>query len=104
MISDKLFKLVIDDTEYVTKVTKKFVTRKVRKSDTNQGIFSFIPGTIRDVFVKPGSVVKAGDKLLVLEAMKMKNQIIAPQSGVVKDVKVKVNQTVAKNEVMITFE
>jgi len=40
-----------------------------------------IPGTIIDVFVKVGDVVKAGDKLIILEAMKMENVINSDQSG-----------------------
>ena len=40
-----------------------------------------MPGNILDVKVKPGASVKAGDALVVLEAMKMENEIVAPQDG-----------------------
>ena len=47
-----------------------------------------MPGNILDVRVKPGDSVKAGDTLLILEAMKMENEISAPQDGTVASVNV----------------
>ena len=47
-----------------------------------------MPGNILDVKVKPGASVKAGDALVVLEAMKMENEIVAPQDGTVATVDV----------------
>ena len=48
-----------------------------------------MPGNILDVRVKPGDSVKAGDTLLILEAMKMENEISAPQDGTVASVDVR---------------
>ena len=45
-----------------------------------------MPATVRKVAVEPGSVVKKGDTLLVLEAMKMELPVRAPADGVVKKV------------------
>jgi biotin carboxyl carrier protein len=42
-----------------------------------------MPGTVLDVKVAPGQAVNTGDTLLILEAMKMENEIIAPQAGTV---------------------
>ena len=47
-----------------------------------------LPGTVLDVFVKPGDAVKVGQRLLLLEAMKMENNIDADRDGVIKEVKV----------------
>ena len=47
-----------------------------------------MPGTILSVAIKPGASVKSGETLMVLEAMKMENEILAPQDGVVKSVAV----------------
>ena len=47
-----------------------------------------MPGTILDVKVAPGAAVKAGDVLVILEAMKMENEIVAPQDGTVAAVNV----------------
>lgn len=45
-----------------------------------------MPGTILDVKVSDGQQVKAGDILMILEAMKMENEIMAPKDGVVTSV------------------
>ena len=45
-----------------------------------------MPGTILDVKVAAGAAVKAGDVLCILEAMKMENEIVAPQDGTVAGV------------------
>lgn len=48
-----------------------------------------MPGKILKVFVQPGAQVKNGQNIMVLEAMKMENEILAPSDGVVREVKVK---------------
>ena len=45
-----------------------------------------LPGTVINVLVKPGESVKAGQLLLILEAMKMENEILAPEDGVVSSI------------------
>lgn len=62
-----------------------------------------MPGLIIDLRVKVGDQVKAGDPLLVLEAMKMENIIKAPGEGIVKQVKIKKGDTVEKNQLLIEF-
>ena len=53
-----------------------------------QAINAPMPGTILAVNVKPGQAVKRGDVLVVLEAMKMENEIMSPRDGVVAGVHV----------------
>lgn len=60
-----------------------------------------IPGLISRLLVAPGAVVEVGQPLLVLEAMKMENEIRAPRSGTVQTVKVQPGQSVALSELMI---
>jgi len=62
-----------------------------------------MPGLIIDLKVKVGDQVKAGDQLLILEAMKMENILKSTGEGVVKTVKVKKGDTVEKNQVLIEF-
>lgn len=62
-----------------------------------------MPGLILDLKVKPGDEVKKGDVILILEAMKMENILKSPGDGVVKAVKVSLNQSVEKNQVLIQF-
>jgi biotin carboxyl carrier protein len=62
-----------------------------------------MPGLIINMKVQVGDAVKAGDPLLILEAMKMENLLKSPGDGVVKSVKVKKGDTVEKNQILIEF-
>ena len=53
-----------------------------------------MPGNILSVNVKPGDAVKSGAVLMILEAMKMENEILAPADGTVKEVFVQKGSTV----------
>jgi biotin carboxyl carrier protein len=62
-----------------------------------------MPGLIIALKVKDGDAVKAGDTLLILEAMKMENIIKAPGDATVRTVKVRMGEGVEKNQVLIEF-
>lgn len=63
-----------------------------------------MPGLVIDVHVKPGDLVKEGETVLVLEAMKMENVIKASTDVKVKKVNVKNGDTIEKGFVMVSFE
>lgn len=63
-----------------------------------------MPGKIVSVAVGEGDEVKAGQVLLILEAMKMQNEIAAPAAGTVKKVHVKPGQNVEGKDVLIELE
>ena len=62
-----------------------------------------MPGNIIKVNVKPGASVKKGDVLIVLEAMKMENDICAPADGVVASVEVAQGASVETDAVLVTL-
>ncbi len=62
-----------------------------------------MPGLVLEVSVQQGQEVNKGDRLLVLEAMKMENVIKSPTDAVVAAIEVKQGETVDKNQVMIRF-
>ena len=62
-----------------------------------------MPGNILDVKVKAGDSVKAGDILLILEAMKMENEISAPQDGTIASVNVRKGDVVNSGDLLITM-
>lgn len=63
-----------------------------------------MPGLVLSVAVDPGQQVEAGTGLLVLEAMKMENEIRADRGGVVKAVHVAPGDAVGKNDLLIELE
>jgi biotin carboxyl carrier protein len=60
-----------------------------------------MPGKILDVLVKVGDQVKEDDEVCMLEAMKMENPIYAPADGTVKEIKVKANDSVETEQVLM---
>mgnify|MGYP000919448488 CR=1 FL=1 len=62
-----------------------------------------LPGVILDIFVKEGDIVTMGQKLLMLEAMKMENNISADKEGKIVSIKVNKNDTVMEGDVLIVI-
>jgi len=94
-------KLIIDNTEYTTFASNKYKNRKVYIPANPKKILAFMPGNIEEIFVKKNDHVKAGDKLLILEAMKMKNEIITTVDGKIKQLLVNKNDKVGKSQLLI---
>lgn len=63
-------------------------------------ILSPMPGNVFKVVVSAGEQVKKGDVVLVLEAMKMENEIVAPNDGIISVIHVKEGQSVESNDVL----
>jgi len=62
-----------------------------------------MPGDITQIHVKAGQSVQPGDPLCVLDAMKMKNTIHAPQAGVIQEVRVQEGQAVEHGVILFRF-
>jgi pyruvate carboxylase subunit B len=76
-----------------------------RPRPSHQGcVTTAMPGTIVDVKAKVGETVEAGDGVLVIEAMKMENEIQAPISGVIISVHVKKGDSVAPDETLVEIQ
>ncbi|MEC8693189.1 MAG: acetyl-CoA carboxylase biotin carboxyl carrier protein subunit [Bacteroidota bacterium] len=63
-----------------------------------------MPGLVLDIVITAGDVVSKGDKLLILEAMKMENAIKAPADLKIKEIHTATGSAVDKNQVLITFD
>jgi biotin carboxyl carrier protein len=72
-------------------------------ANTISDIKAPMPGLILQILVKSGMLIKKGDPVLILEAMKMENIIKSPVSGVIKEIKAKEKESVAKNQILIEF-
>ena len=98
----KVITMILEEGNYKTFSSRKFDLRKPYIPPNEKMITAFIPGTIMDVFTAANKKVKKGEALLILDAMKMENQLYAPFNGIVKKVNVKKGDTVkilAKGEI-----
>ena len=80
------------------------VGRKKIEQEGKNIVKSPLPGTVVSIDVKVGSKVSEGMSLLKLVAMKMENDIVAEKSGVVKEIRVKKNENVNKDDVLMVIE
>lgn len=96
--------LVIENIKYRTLLTEKYKLRKPYQRKNLKEIHAFIPGTIVQISVKEKAKVKAGDHLLVLEAMKMKNNIFSPVNGTIKKIHVQLGGRIRKDQILFEFE
>ena len=74
------------------------------KDDMQDALRSPLPGTIVDIPAKVGQDVKEGDTLVVLEAMKMNNNLTAERDGKVKAILISEGEAVKENTPLVTFE
>lgn len=70
----------------------------------DKAIVSPMPGTVLDVRVSAGQAVKAGDILLILEAMKMENEILAPHDGTIDTVSVTKGASVNSGDPLVAYK
>jgi biotin carboxyl carrier protein len=96
--------LNIHSSLYKTRISSKFQNRKPYIPVDPRRILSFIPGTVLEIFVKAGDVVKKGDTLMLLDAMKMQNNLKCNFEGVVKNVPVSKGDRVSKGTLLIELE
>jgi propionyl-CoA carboxylase alpha chain len=72
--------------------------------DLSKFLLSPMPGLLVDVAVQPGQKVQAGEKLAVIEAMKMENILFAAQDGVVSKISAAKGDSLAVDDIILEFE
>ncbi len=77
---------------------------RARGTSGPRAVKAAMPGIVREILVKPGAPVQAGQALLILEAMKMQNEIRADRAGTVSSIHVAVGETVDKGAKLIEIE
>jgi len=82
---------------------KKYLQKNKLKSKVEL-IAAPMPGKIVDILVETGAKVKEGEALIILEAMKMQNEILSPAQGTVKKIFVKQGDIVNKEDILIEME
>lgn len=104
--------LVEIEQEVVTAKTPKLVRARVQTKEEDASIKAKagslvkapLPGTIIKIMFKTGDEVKAGDTLLIMEAMKMENNIQAETGGIIKSVMTAEGETVLQGDILIEIE
>ncbi len=96
--------LVIEEVEYFTKLTPQYVNRKKWEKPDKNKIISVIPGTILEIMIIEGEHVEQGKECLLLEAMKMRNIVLAPATGKIKAINVAAGKIVTKGELLFEIE
>ncbi len=82
---------------------KRFLEQQGETS-SSVAIEAPMPGKIIDIMVEVGTEVKEGEPIIILEAMKMQNEIASHVTGIVKSVEVKKNDSVMKDDVLIEIQ
>ena len=94
---------VSSDPVKETVETKKTETKTV-SSGEGTPVLAPIQGNVLDVKVTVGKQVKKGDCLLIIEAMKLENEVLAPCDGVVSEIIVTKGKTVSTKELLLTIK
>ena len=94
------FEVFVEDER--TRLLAGLAHTRTAHSATN--IQAPMPGLVVNVPVQPGDVVTQNQTVVVLEAMKMENDLPAPTAGTVKEVRVSKGQTVDQGEILIVIE
>jgi biotin carboxyl carrier protein len=74
-----------------------------KPAGAGEKVVSPLPGVIIEVSVKEGQAVKAGQKVAVLEAMKMENEIPAPKDGTITDIHVRKGDSLQEGDPVVTI-
>ena len=101
--------IVVGNESYKVEIFDEQVGRLMKanagKSEKRElAVKTAMPGLIIEVIVKEGDKVTDGQGLLIIEAMKMQNEIQTPRDGVVKTIQVKKGQTVNTGDTLIVIE
>ncbi len=120
-VEDNVAEIEVNGTQYRVELEKEFKKtktpklvrskvpsptikeRKIPKNISGKAtkVVAPLPGTILQIFVKVGDTINAGDKLLIMEAMKMENQVLAEKGGTIKSISVSQGDSVLQNDVLL---
>lgn len=100
----ELVDFIVTARKYKTTLTEKFKNRPVWHKPYVGDVISHLPGTIVELEVKVGDEVEAGQLLLIHQAMKMLNRVVAPISGVVSEVNVQIGKQIPKDHLMVRID
>ena len=77
---------------------------EIKLEDLSKKLISPMPGLIKSINIKKGQLIKQGEELVIIEAMKMENILKSEKDCLVEDVLIKEGSSVSTDEVLITFK
>jgi biotin carboxyl carrier protein len=108
--SQNKYEILFNDISYIFTVETPFSLQRMKVLNSTRGksekeiVKAPMPGKIIDVLVREGSTVLRGEPLVILEAMKMQNEIISPVNGTVIKVTAKPNTNVMKDDLLVEIK
>lgn len=102
-VTENLESFQVEEGNYRTIVPERYKNRKV-KTPPHAHIVALIPGNIREIFVKENQKVKAGERLMMLEAMKMNNILTCPYAGTVQSINISIGSVVPKGHLLMVID
>ena len=104
------YEILFNDISYTFTVETPFSLQRMKVLNSRKGkveqefVRAPMPGKIIDVLVREGATVLRGEPVVILEAMKMQNEILAPVGGTVVKVSAKANTNVMKDDLLIEIK
>jgi len=104
------YEILFNDISYVFTVETPFSMKRLKvlnnskEKSEKEAVKAPMPGKIIDVHVREGATVLRGETLLVLEAMKMQNEIQSPVNGHVITINVKPESVVMKDDILVEIK
>jgi len=108
--SQNKYEILFNDISYTFTVETPFSLQRMKVLNSKRGkveqeiIKAPMPGKIIDVLVREGTTVLRGEPVVILEAMKMQNEIISPVNGMVVKVMAKPNTNVMKDDILVEIK
>jgi biotin carboxyl carrier protein len=108
--SQNKYEILFNDISYTFTVETPFSLQRKKVLNSSRGkierdfVRAPMPGKIIDVLVREGATVVKGEPLVILEAMKMQNELISPVNGTVEKVLAKANTNVMKDDLLIEIK
>jgi glutaconyl-CoA/methylmalonyl-CoA decarboxylase subunit gamma len=108
--SQNKYEILFNDISYTFTVETPFSLQRKKVLSSSRGriekeiIKAPMPGKIIDVLVREGATVVKGEPLIILEAMKMQNELISPANGIIEKVYARPNTNVMKDDLLIEIK
>ena len=77
---------------------------EIKVEDLSKKLISPMPGLIKSIDVKKGQSVKAGEQIVIIEAMKMENILKSEKDCIVEDIFIDEGSSVSTDEILVTFK